>query len=99
MTQGEKKKLYDKILKLDQNDIEYIIKMLIKGKKQYLQSDQFEIDLEKTDLKILREIQNFVILRQSDKTNGARKHCQNGAIVDNNKQSDQVIKNKKVKKQ
>ena len=32
MTQSDKKKLYEKIFKLDENDIEYVIQILLRGK-------------------------------------------------------------------
>ncbi len=32
MTQTDKKKLFEKIIKLDENDIEYVIRILTKGK-------------------------------------------------------------------
>lgn len=66
MSGSDKKKLYDKITKLDENDIEYVIRILTKGKCDDNKSEEFEIDLDKTDSKILREVQNFIDLRDND---------------------------------
>ncbi len=40
-----------------------MIKILTKGKCDTNKLDEFEIDLDKADSKILREVQNFIALR------------------------------------
>lgn len=63
MSQSDKKKLYQKLFKIDQLDMEYVVEILLKGKYQLMMTDDMEIDLDKCETKVLRELQNFVMLR------------------------------------
>ena len=65
ITAVERKKLAEKIAALNEADYRYVIEICFRNKRSKERDDEgvYDVDLEKLDAKVLKELSNFVNMR------------------------------------